>query len=124
MRKHSFAPDPFECDGHFTPLHPSSYSHLVYLNSYLSLFLFIKSYSCRCCGTDMVYEIYVFFKFTVSFFFVSERSFPSGIDNINLVPLIFFVLKNYILRNNSLGLEYILILPRVGPLCQIFYHER
>jgi hypothetical protein len=28
------------------------------------------------------------------------------------------------LRNNSWGLEYILILPQVGPLCQIFYPER
>ena len=28
------------------------------------------------------------------------------------------------LRNNSWGLEYIWILPRVDPLCQIFYHER
>ena len=74
MRKHRFAPShaPFEYDVHFTPLHPSSHAHLVYLNLYCSSFsfFFFKSYSCRCCGTDMVYEKYVFIKCTV-FFFIS-----------------------------------------------------
>ena len=73
MRKHSFAlaPAPFECDGHFTTLHPSSYAHLEYH------FLFLKSCSCRCCGTDMVYEKYLFIKFTVSLFLVKGH-FPQA----------------------------------------------
>ena len=54
-------------------------------------------------------------------FFITEFHFL-----LLLIFILFslaYLFKKY-LRNNSWGLEYILTLPRVDPLCQIFYHER
>ena len=88
MRKHSFPQPPTHLN--VMGISPP-YTYIYFISIYIvPLLLFFKSYSCWCCSTDMVYEKYLFIRFTVSF------TFPSGIDNVSLVPLILFVPNNYI----------------------------
>jgi hypothetical protein len=103
-RKHSFYPAPLPWWA-FHPLTPQlllllSLSQLIFVFFFFSLNPAVVGVAAQTWFMRNIYSLNLQF---LSFF--KERSFPSGIDNISLGPLIFFVPNKWSLWHLSVPVE-------------------